>query len=126
VNQVLYNPIRRYAEFKLKPESLVPKNIVFQAYSPFEGTRKFNLEIFELIAKRYNSSARAVLLAWSIFKGFQPIFKSTQRSHIEANIKAVNLNITTEDVALIDSAYPFEALHVQALERDDNLAPKHQ
>jgi diketogulonate reductase-like aldo/keto reductase len=122
VNQVLYNPLRRYAEFKLKPESLVAKNIVFQAYSPFDGTRKFNLEIFESIAKRYNASARAVLLAWIVFKGFQPIFKSTQRTHIEENIKALNLNLTTEDIALIDNTYPFDGLRVQALERDDNAA----
>jgi len=122
VNQVLYNPLRRYAELKLKPEFSLKKNILFQAYSPFDSARTFNLEIFESLAKIYNSTTRAVVLAWIIAKGFNPIFKSTQRVHIEENIHALNLSLSSADLALVDAAYPFDALRVQALERDDNAS----
>ena len=122
VNQVLYNPIRRYAEFELQPELSLKENILFQAYSPFEGVRKFNFEIFESVGKTYNVSARAVVLAWIIFKGFNPIFKSTQRTHVEENIQALTLKLSPEDLSLIDMAYPFDTLRVRALERDDNAS----
>jgi diketogulonate reductase-like aldo/keto reductase len=56
-------------------------------------------------------------------KGFNPIFKSTQRTHVEENIQALTLKLSPEDLSLIDMAYPFDTLRVRALERDDNASP---
>ena len=66
-------------------------------------------------------TARAVILAWVISKGFQPIFQSKNRLNIEENLKALNFTLLPKDMSQIDLSFPFENNRVTFLKRDDFL-----
>ena len=91
----------------LKQEKLLAKlkdnKIHLVAYYPLMHGR-FNQvpELLE-IAKKHNTSAAQVSLAWIINKGAIPIPKSANIDHLKSNFDSQKLKLTKDDIKKIDS-----------------------
>ncbi len=57
-----------------------------------------NNPIIQTIAKRHNATPAQVALAWAMQLGYAVIPSSTQRSHLESNLKALTLRLTDMDM----------------------------
>ena len=58
------------------------------------------------IARRLNISPSSVLLKWSIMQGVCVIPRSSNKEHIEENIKAANfdlIKLTEDDMSILNS-----------------------
>nr|WP_048878774.1 aldo/keto reductase [Acidocella aminolytica] len=106
-NQILYNPETRSIEFDLLPWCR-SRSMSIMAYSPLghTGSLLHNPTLTE-IGKRHNAIAAQVALAWSIRDGATiSIPKSGSLPHVRENAAAARIQLTTEDLAAIDAAYP--------------------
>lgn len=56
-----------------------------------------------LVQKYEMSTAQQLLLRYSLQKGYTPIVKATNPSHLISNTEAENLVILEEDMAVLDS-----------------------
>ncbi|WP_244968505.1 aldo/keto reductase [Rosenbergiella australiborealis] len=108
VNQVFYNLGGRGIEFDLAPWCHA-EQIAMMAYCPLGGADSHLLdqEDVKMLANRYGVTPAAILLAWSI-RSHQvlAIPESGNIKHIEANAKALNLEISEQDWALLTRNYP--------------------
>ncbi|MGO0577853.1 aldo/keto reductase [Ornithinimicrobium panacihumi] len=106
VNQILYNPSRRGPEFDLLPEHR-RRGIVTMAYSPIEQGRLLGEADLEQVARRYEVSVAQVLLAWAIRDGgVIAIPKASRREHVLENAAAAQVQLSEDDLAVIDAAFP--------------------
>lgn len=78
------------------------KDILLEGYSPL-GTGKI-FKVIEMIeiAKKHATTVAKVALKWSIQKGFVPLPKSITPERIEANADFLSIELTEEDMAIID------------------------
>jgi len=105
-DQILYNPARRGVEHDLLP-TLRSKDIPAMAYSPVEQGRLLHDTSLSAVAERHAASVAQVLLAWAIRSGdVIAIPKASTVQHVEDNARAWDLDLTPEDLADIDSAFP--------------------
>ena len=108
VNQVLLNPSRRGPEFDLLPAHRSARpHIATMAYSPIEQGRLLeNLTLAE-VAERHAATVAQILLAWAIRSGdVIAIPKTSSPEHVRTNALAAELELTDDDLADIDSAFP--------------------
>jgi diketogulonate reductase-like aldo/keto reductase len=105
-NQVLYNLSRRGVEYDLLPWCQ-EKGIVVMAYSPIEQGRLLrNAELIR-IAKAYQATPAQLALAFLLERdGVIPIPKSASPQRVEENAGAAELEISDEDWAALDAAFP--------------------
>lgn len=105
-NQVLYNLARRGIEFDLLPWCQ-ERNIPVMAYSPIDqGSLLHHPELIR-IAKAYQATPAEVALAFLLDRdGVIAIPKSSKVRRVEENRDAVSLDITEEDWATLDAAFP--------------------
>lgn len=105
-NQVLYNLSRRGPEFSLLPwcqEHGVP----LMAYSPIEQGRILKNHELIRIAKAYQATPAQLALAFLLERdGVIAIPKSANIARVEENRGATDLEITDEDWAALDVAFP--------------------
>lgn len=105
-NQVLYNLSRRGPEFSLLPwcqEHGVP----LMAYSPIEQGRILKNHELIRIAKAYQATPAQLALAFLLERdGVIAIPKSASTARVEENRGATDLEITDEDWAELDAAFP--------------------
>jgi aryl-alcohol dehydrogenase-like predicted oxidoreductase len=85
----------------------------FRAHNPRfeERNLKRNLELVDRvgeIAKEKGATPTQLALAWVLAQGddIVPIPGTTKVSHLEQNLKALELELTEEDLARIDEAFP--------------------
>jgi diketogulonate reductase-like aldo/keto reductase len=104
-NQVLYNLTRRGIEFELLPWCRDHKMPVM-AYSPIEQGRILGHKALADVAKRYGATAAQVALAWLLHQGVIVIPKATALAHVDENLGALDLKLTTDDIAALDRAFP--------------------
>ena len=105
-NQVLYNLTRRGIEWDLLPWCRA-HDVALMAYSPFEQGRMGRTKGLTEIAGRHGVSEQQVALAWLIRQeGVIAIPKAVQEAHIRENVAALDLNLSDEDLARLDWAYP--------------------
>jgi len=105
VNQVLYNLRRRGPERKLIPWCS-DRRIATMAYSPLEQGRLASPAL-ESVARRRGVTPAQVALAWVLrLEGVVPIPKAADRQHVRANAAAASLELTREDLAELDRAFP--------------------
>lgn len=105
-NQVLYNLTRRGIEFDLLPQCR-NANIPIMAYSPIEQGRMLDDAVLVEIARRHDATPAQVALAWILRRAnVIAIPKSGTPDHIRQNRAAADLQLTGEDIALLDEAYP--------------------
>jgi diketogulonate reductase-like aldo/keto reductase len=105
-NQVLYNLMRRGVEWDLLPWSR-QKKIPIMAYSPVEQGRLLNHRALQKLAEQHGVTSAQIAIAWLLH---QPqvivIPKSSTIAHVEQNYAALNLQLSTKDLAYLDDAFP--------------------
>jgi diketogulonate reductase-like aldo/keto reductase len=105
-NQVLYNLARRGIEYDLLPwcrERCLP----IMAYSPVEQGRLLGNTALKSVAGRRRATAAQLALAWVLRQpGVLAIPKAASPEHVRENRAALELELTTEDLAALDRAFP--------------------
>ena len=105
-NQVLYNLTRRGIEYALLPWCRV-RAIPVMAYSPIEQGRLVKDRHLRRVAKRQDSTPAKVALAWVLRQdGVVAIPKASRLEHVRENRGALELRLTTTDLAELDRAFP--------------------
>ena len=107
-NQVLYNLVRRGAQYDLLPW-LRQRHRTTLAYSPIEEGRLTDARHHALseVAKRHEATTSQVALAWVIRKdGVVAIPKSANAAHMRENRGAADLALTRGDLDELDVAFP--------------------
>lgn len=112
INQCLYNISSRGVEYNLIP-LLKKNNIGFMAYCPLAQPyekREFELiknnKILNQIAKKYNVSIYAIMIAFTLRKNlFISIPKASNKEHIMDNIKGAELKVDEKDWDLLDNEF---------------------
>lgn len=110
-NQVLYNLSERGIEFDLLPY-MQQHQLPLIAYSPIAqgdslGGHLTEQRVLQEIAHQHQVDIFQVLLAWCIRDGQTlAIPQSSNVAHTISNIQAGHLQLTEEELALIDALYP--------------------
>jgi diketogulonate reductase-like aldo/keto reductase len=105
-NQVLYNLSRRGIEYDLLPWCQ-EQGIVVMAYSPIEQGRILRNPELIRIAKGYQATPAQVALAFLLEReGVIAIPKSASPQRVEENAQAAELDLSDEDLAALDAAFP--------------------
>jgi 2,5-diketo-D-gluconate reductase B len=74
----------------------------------------FEKPTIRTITKRHDTSATAVASAWATgYDNVVTIPKASSRAHLQANLAAVDLDLTDEDVA-----------RIEGIEREEELFPE--
>jgi diketogulonate reductase-like aldo/keto reductase len=106
-NQILYNLTRRGPEWEVIPWCR-QRNISIMAYSPIEQGRMLgNAALAEIAARHSGASPVQVALAWLLRQdGMIVIPKASNKEHVRENAGALDLQLTDQDLADLDKAFP--------------------
>lgn len=105
-DQVLYNLTRRGIEYDLLPWCR-RRSIPVMAYSPIEQGRMLGHRALATVAARHEATPAQVALAWLLRqKDVVVIPKATDPDHVRENRAALDLRLTTEDLATLNQAFP--------------------
>ena len=105
-NQVLYNLMRRGIELDLLPWCQ-RQNIPVMAYSPIEQGRLLGNEVLEQVAREKGVSGAQVAIAWLLHQeNVIVIPKASNVEHVDQNYAALNLTLSSEDIAKLNDAFP--------------------
>jgi len=105
-NQVLYNLARRGIEYDLLPWCQ-ERSIPIMAYSPIEQGRILRHTELIRIAKAYQATPAQLALAFVLrSRNTIAIPKSSDPHRIEENAGAIGLELSREDWAALDAAFP--------------------
>ena len=113
-DQVLYNLTRRGIEGTLMPfcrELRIP----ITAYSPIEQGRVLENPTLSGVAARHGATSAQVALAFVLRQGVFAIPKAGSSAHVRENRAAADLQLSEEDLATLDRAFP-RPLHPVPLE----------
>lgn len=111
VNEDLYNLETRGIEYSLLPwqrEHHVP----LIAYSPLGrgpkmGSTMMKNDAVLQVAEEHEASAYQILLAWVMHQSdVLAIPKSSSSKHLLSNLKALDIELTLEDLQILEQAYP--------------------
>lgn len=105
-NQILYNPLRRGAEWDLIPWCH-KRRMPIMAYSPLDEGGIVNHPVLIRLAKQLEVTPAQVVMAWLLR---QPqiisIPKAIQLSHIDENLAALDIIFDEPMLEQIDQAFP--------------------
>jgi diketogulonate reductase-like aldo/keto reductase len=105
-NQVLYHLGSRGIEWRLLAQCQAARLMVM-AYSPLGQGALLRKPALGKIAAKHACDPAAVALAWVLRQsGVITIPKATQPEHVRANMKALEVKLDQDDLALLDSAFP--------------------
>ncbi len=105
-NQVLYNPMRRGIERNLLPWCR-ERRVVVMAYSPVEQGELAGDPALARIASRRGTRPSQIAIAWSFRGGgILTVPKSTDPVHVRENAAAGAIELTGDELAEIDKAFP--------------------
>ena len=106
-NQVLYNLENRGIEFDLLPWSQA-NNIPIMAYAPVgHGRGLLQNAVLKKIADAGDATPAQIALAWVLrHPNVIAIPKAVEQIHVRQNAKAAKIQLTKEDLAEIDRAFP--------------------
>jgi diketogulonate reductase-like aldo/keto reductase len=105
-NQVLYHLGSRGIEWRLLAKCQAGRLMVM-AYSPLGQGALLRKPALGKIAAKHACDPAAVALAWVLRqKGVITIPKATQPEHVRANMKALEVKLDQDDLALLDSVFP--------------------
>lgn len=105
-NQVLYNLSRRGTEFDLKPAARA-QGMNFMAYTPIEQGRILGHAGLARVAERHGATPAQIALAWAIREpGVVAIPRASSPEHVRVNAGASRVELTPEDLADLDRAFP--------------------
>lgn len=104
-NQVLYNLSRRGIEFDLLPWSR-QHHLPTMAYSPIEQGRILTSPALINLAKQHRVEPAQIALAWVLRNpDVIAIPKTSSPDHLRANIKALAINLSDDDLVCLDSTF---------------------
>ncbi len=107
-DQILYNLVRRGAEFDLLPWCRQRKRPVI-AYSPLEEgllSHRAHPALGE-VAARHDATAAQVALAWVMRQGdVIAIPKASRATHVRENRGAADIRLTKRDLDALDESFP--------------------
>ncbi|TFW29779.1 aldo/keto reductase [Duganella callida] len=110
-NQVLYNLMKRGIEFDLLPWCR-QRNMPVMAYSPLETAGREQAALLgnpglESVAEAHGVTPAQVALAWVLHQdGLIAIPKAADPVHLRANRAAAELQLSADDLAALDRAFP--------------------
>jgi diketogulonate reductase-like aldo/keto reductase len=105
-NQVLYNLTRRGIEWDLLPYCKA-RGIPVMAYSPIEQSRLAKDKRLKRIADRQKATPAQIALAWVLRQdGIIAIPKASRLEHVRDNRGALEIRLTPEDLAELDTLFP--------------------
>lgn len=104
-DQILYNLTRRGPEHDLIPW-LAARRMPVMAYSPVEQGRLLDHADLRRIAEDRGATPAQVALAWLLGKGVIAIPKAGTAAHVRENRAAADLELTVEEYAALDAAFP--------------------
>lgn len=106
VNQVLYNLTRRGVEYDLLPWCR-ERGVPVMAYSPIEQGRLLKHPALAKVAERHDATPAQIALAWVMrHPDVIAIPKTSRAARVEENAKALQIELTAEDLAEFDAAFP--------------------
>lgn len=111
VNEDLYNLETRGIEFSLLPWQR-EHHIPLIAYSPLGrgpkmGSTMMKNEAVIQVAEKRKASPYQILLAWVMQQpDVLAIPKSSSSKHLLSNLRALDIELTTEDLNILEQAYP--------------------
>jgi 2,5-diketo-D-gluconate reductase B len=73
------------------------------AYMPLAYGKALADPVIQAIAARVDATPAQVALAWSMAKGYAVIPSSTRREHLAANLRAVEVTLSADDISAIDA-----------------------
>lgn len=101
INQIEFHP---YLTQQKVREFCKENAIQVEAWSPLmAGNGLLENEILKEIAKKYNKTVAQVVLRWDLQSQVVTIPKSTNESRLIENIDIFDFNLSSEDIAKIDS-----------------------
>lgn len=101
-DQILYNVTRRGPEFDLLP-ALAERGVPVMAYSPVEQGRLPRDGALKAVAERHGVTTYQVALAWAVRgANVMAIPKAGNAAHVHQNHRALDLNLTPDDITEID------------------------
>jgi diketogulonate reductase-like aldo/keto reductase len=105
-NQILYNLTRRGPEWELIPWCR-QRGIAVMAYTPIEQGRMLHNKALVEVAARHGATAAQIALAWLLRQdGMIVIPKASRQEHVRENRKALDVELTPDDLAALDRAFP--------------------
>jgi diketogulonate reductase-like aldo/keto reductase len=105
-NQVLYNLSRRGIEHDLLPW-MQAKAMPVMAYSPLEQGRRMSAKALDAVAQRHDATPLQIALAWTLRRAdVISIPKAVKTDHIDQNRAALDIVLSTDDLAELDAAFP--------------------
>jgi len=104
-NQVLYNLTRRGIEWDLLPWCR-RNHMPITAYSPIEQGRLLSHRGLDEVAKRHGATSAQIALAWVLSSGSIAIPKARSDAHVRENRAAADIQLTTQDLAVLDRSFP--------------------
>jgi diketogulonate reductase-like aldo/keto reductase len=105
-DQVLFNLAHREIEYDLLPWCL-DAGVPIMAYSPVEQGRLLRDPTVRAVAERHGATAAQVALAWVLdHEHAIAIPEAGTPAHVEENRRALDLRLTTDDLADLLDAFP--------------------
>jgi diketogulonate reductase-like aldo/keto reductase len=105
-DQILYNLTRRSIEYRLMPWCRRHR-IPIMAYSPVEQGRLLGHPALRRVAQHHRATPAQVALAWVLRQdGVIAIPKAGTVDHVHENRRALDLELTQQDLAALDRAFP--------------------
>jgi diketogulonate reductase-like aldo/keto reductase len=98
-NQVEMHPLLQQEELRAYAAET---DLELVAYSPLARGQVFENETIVGIAEEHDASPAQVSLAWLREKGVTAIPKATGENHIRDNFESLGVDLTDEDVAVVD------------------------
>lgn len=107
-NEVLYNVEARGIEFDLIPYQ-AQIGMPLLGYSPFGSGNGQQISIpdsIEQLAHSMHVSVHQLLLAWAGRGSVIPLVKTGSAAHMQANLAALDVTFSEDQLAIIDAAFP--------------------
>jgi len=113
-NQVYYNLAHREVEWEVA-DWCRQRSIPLMAYSPLDqASSLLRAPVLTEVAARHSASTAQIALAWLLHQPNTVVIpKSVRPQRIEENLAALDIEISTEDLAELDKAYPTPAQAVR-------------
>lgn len=100
LNQVELHPGFSQAELRAAHDRL---GIITEAWSPLGRGILLQNPVLSDVAKQAEATPAQVILAWALAKGISVVPKSSDPARLEENLKAVDVQLSEEQIAAIDA-----------------------
>lgn len=101
-NQMNYNVLYKKEVNQAFRDYCRENNIQIVAYQPVKRQEVLDSRAIQDIAKAHNATAAQVALTWLLAQGALPIPKAINKSHIDENIKAVEVHLSDQELELLN------------------------